>query len=63
MLFVQSMNLNVPERHLPTNLMQEGATIRVVDFHSEVEYTKPPDYLQVEELRGRQKFSSARHID
>ena len=44
---VQSMNLNVPERPLPANLMREGAVVRILDSHSEVEYTKPPDYLQV----------------
>ena len=44
---VQSRSLNVPERPLPAHLMQEGATLRVLDSHSEVEYTKPPDYLQV----------------
>jgi hypothetical protein len=44
---VQSMNLNVPERGIPPNLMREGAAVRILDSHSEVEYTKPPDYLQV----------------
>jgi hypothetical protein len=41
------MNLNVPERGIPPNLMREGAAVRILDSHSEVEYTKPPDYLQV----------------
>ncbi len=41
------MNLNVPERSIPPNLMREGAAVRILDSHSEVEYTKPPDYLQV----------------
>ena len=41
------MNLNVPDRPIPGHLMQEGTTIRILDFHSEAEYTKPPDYLQV----------------